>query len=453
MIEVFRASRVRGTRCCQSVHVAIIVAAFVASSYAAAADPSTGKEEQPKPTLEQLIKKLEAQNETLIQQQKRLVEQEKKLEEYKAALEQALAEHRLRLRQLEQQRGTGHGPVTAAAPISSTESAQRDDSAAQSKSDTVPDQPIGQAPESAYRPPEIAPITQYPGVLTPKGKFTLEPALQYAYSSNNRVQLTGFSIGPAIVIGAIDVQNVNRDLFISSLTGRYGLTDRLEVEVKVPYVYRTDSTTGRPLLQQSFNDQVFNSEGSGLGDVEFTGRYQLNKGGPDSAYYVAGLRFKTTTGKGPFDVPTTEPFPGIFVQSQLPTGTGFYALQPSITALFPSDPAVFFGGASYIWNMKRHVNQAIGDFDPGDGFTVNFGMGLSLNERASFSIGYEHDVFFKDKQNGQYVVNAQTQQLGTLLVGYSYRLTAKTTFNLTLGVGVTDAAPDVQLTLRLPITF
>ena len=414
--------------------------------------PAAGKEDQPKPTLEQLIKKLEAQNETLVQQQKRLVEQEKKLEEYKAALEQALAEHRLRLRQLEQQRGTGHAAVAAAAPIPQP-MLSATIPLLSAKSDTVPDQPIGQAPESAYRPPEIAPITQYPGVLTPKGKFTLEPALQYAYSSNNRVQLTGFTIVPAIVIGAIDIQNVNRDLFISSLTGRYGLTDRLEVEVKVPYVYRTDSTTGRPLLQQSFNDQVFNSEGSGLGDVEFTGRYQLNKGGPDSAYYVAGLRFKTTTGKGPFDVPTTELFPGIFVQTQLPTGTGFYSLQPSITALFPSDPAVFFGGASYIWNMKRHVSQAIGDFDPGDGVTVNFGMGLSLNERASFSIGYEHDVFFKDKQNGQYVVNAQTQQLGTLLVGYSYRLSAKTTFNLTLGVGVTDEAPDVQLTLRLPITF
>jgi hypothetical protein len=80
-------------------------------------------------------------------------------------------------------------------------------------------------------------------------------------------------------------------------------------------------------------------------------------------------------------------------------------------------------------------------------------MGLSLNERASFSVGYEHDVFFKDKQNGQYVVNAQTEHLGTLLVGYSYRLTKNASFNLTLGAGLTDAAPDISITARLPITF
>ena len=438
--------------------VVIISMALLIGGEATAADPDATKEEKPsEATLQQLIKKLESQNQTLLQQQKRLAEQEKKLEEYKAALEQALTEHRLRLRQLEQQRGTGAAPVAASTSAAEDqrkkERAQRAEVVAQAKTEPGPDEPIGQPPETVNRPPEIAQITQYPGVLTPRGRFVLEPALQYAYSSNDRVALTGFAIVPAIAIGAIDIQSVNRDLFIASLTARYGLTDRLEVEAKVPYVYRQDSTTGRPLLQQSFNDSVFNSQASGIGDVEFTGRYQLNQGGPDSGFYVASLRVKTVTGKGPFDVPTTEPFPGIFVQSELPTGTGFYAVQPGITALFASDPAVFFGGASYIWNIKRHVSEAVGDYDPGDGVTVNFGMGLSLNERASFSIGYEHDIFFKDKQNGQYVLNAQTEHLGTLLIGYSYRLSKTTTFSLTLGVGVTDQAPDVQLTARLPVMF
>lgn len=438
--------------------VLIVSMALLVTSPAVAADPSAIVEEKPsQATLEQLIKKLESQNQTLLQQQKRLTEQEKRLEEYKAALEQALTDHRLRLRQLEQQRGTGPAPGSASAPASEDskkkQRGQRAEAVAQATPERGPEEPIGQPPDTANRPPEIAQITQYPGVLTPRGKFVLEPSLQYAYSSNDRVALTGFAIIPAIVIGAIDIQSVNRDLFIASLTGRYGLTDRLEIEAKVPYVYRQDSTTGRPLIQNSFNDSVFNAQGSGLGDVEFTGRYQLNRGGPDSGFYVASLRFKTTTGKGPFDVPTTMPFEHLVVQSELPTGTGFYALQPAITALFASDPAVFFGGASYIWNIKSHVSDAVGDFDPGDGFTVNFGMGLSLNERASFSIGYEHDVFFKDKQNGQYITNAQTEHLGTLLIGYSYRLTRKTSFSLTLGVGVTNQAPDMQLTARLPVMF
>jgi hypothetical protein len=229
--------------------------------------------------------------------------------------------------------------------------------------------------------------------------------------------------------------------------------------MKVPYVYRQDTTTGRPLLEQSTGNEVdaFTASGSGLGDIEFTARAQLNKGGPDTPYFVGGLRFKTATGKGPFDVPVAQvgntPF---FVQSELPTGTGFYALQPSITALYATDPAVLFGGLSYIWNIGRNNVTAagggsIGSYDPGDGFTFNFGLGLSLNERTSFSVGFEGDVFFKDKQNGQYILNAQNQNLGTLLIGYSYRLSKATTFNLSLGIGVTPDTPNITFWVRLPV--
>jgi len=455
----------------QLVH-AMVAAAFLLSCAALADPPAEKKDKQPQPTIEQLIEELEQQNRVLAQQQKQLAEQEKKLREYKEALQRALAQQqKLRSQELEAQRGAG-AVATATADAATNPAAEPEDAkkkraaasstVAQAKPDPnpqAPTKPTGQAPESSNRPPEIAQITEYPGVLTPAGKFVLEPALQYSYASNGRVALTGFAIVPGLAIGEIDIQNVNRELFIASLTGRYGLTPRFEVEVKVPYVYRQDTTTGRPLLVQSNFDSVFNASGSGLGDVELTARYQINKGGPDSPYFVGSLRFKTVTGTGPFDVPTTSPFTGVVVQSQLPTGTGFYALQPGITALFASDPAVFFGGATYIWNIARNIDtvdasgNTIGRYDPGDGVTVNFGLGLSLNERTSFSVGYEHDVFFKDKQNGEYIINAQNQTLGTLLIGYSYRLSKSTTFNLSLGLGVTPATPNTTIWVRLPVMF
>ena len=39
--------------------------------------------------------------------------------------------------------------------------------------------PVGQAPESQSRPPEVAPIFEQPGVLTAPGRYVLEPSLQY----------------------------------------------------------------------------------------------------------------------------------------------------------------------------------------------------------------------------------------------------------------------------------
>ena len=449
-----------------------IVGTMLLSSAVLGEQPAE-KSGKPQPTLQELSEKLEQQDRILEHQQKRLAEQEKRLEEYKEALERLLAERKLRLQDLDTQRGTGMQATAAVAasadtasenPPPKTEDPKKKPAGAavvaQAKSDTgtqTPPQPTGQAPESSNRPPEIAQITEYPGVLTPKGKLVLEPALQYSYASNNRVELAGLTIVPAILIGQVNIQNLIRELWIGSLTARYGLSSRFEVEMKVPYVYREDTTTGRPLLVASSSDQAFTASGSGLGDIEFTARAQLNKGGPDAPYFVGALRFKTATGKGPFDVPTTQVgTTTIFVQSELPTGTGFYALQPSFTALYATDPAVLFGGLSYIWNIGRNNvttagGQSIGSYNPGDGVTFNFGLGLSLNERTSFSVGYEQDIFFKDKQNGQYILNAQNQTLGTLLIGYSYRLSRVTTLNLSLGIGVTPDAPNINIWVRLPV--
>jgi hypothetical protein len=325
--------------------------------------------------------------------------------------------------------------------------------------------PVGQAPDQSTRPPEVAPIFEQPGVLTPKDKFVLEPSLQYSYSSSNRITLIGYTIIPAILVGAIDIREVRRNTFIGTLTGRYGLTNRLEVEAKVPYVYRADSGVGREFLAgASTNSTIFDTTGKGIGDVELTGRYQFNDGGSDRAYYVGSLRFKSRTGKDPFEVTTSKSIIGFRddgVQTELPTGSGFYALQPAMTVLYPSDPAVFFGTLSYLYtfsrdNISRNTDagpEFIGKVAPGGIFGFNFGMGLGLNEKSSFSIGYDHSSVAKTKIQGQTAPDSVRFQLGTLLLGYSYRLSEKRTLNVSLGAGLTRDTPDVTLTVRMPMTF
>jgi hypothetical protein len=316
--------------------------------------------------------------------------------------------------------------------------------------------PVGQAPQPENQPPAVAPITDAVTVLTPEGRFVLEPSFQYSHSSDARVTVTGFTIIPALTIGVIDVRSVNRDFWSVALTGRYGLGRGWEIETRVPWVYRSDSTLARPISSPATGDAEFSTSGHGLGDIEFAARYQITERPP---YYIAYLRFKSRTGEGPFDVALTTAQAGVTLEDKLPTGTGFYSLQPGFTVLLPSDPAVFFGGLSYIWNMKRNIESVdangvpIGKFDPGDGINFNFGMGLSINDRASFSVGYDHSMFDKNKRNGQTIQNTQVQQVGSLLFGLAYRVSLRTNMNLTLGIGATPAAPDVSIALRLPINF
>lgn len=326
---------------------------------------------------------------------------------------------------------------------------------------------VGVAPPTSDAPP-VVPMFDQPGILTPPGKYVLEPSVQYGYSSSNRVALVGYTIIPALLIGLVDVREVKRNTLTAALTGRWGLTNRLEAELRVPYVYRNDASISREIFTGSASEQAFSSRGHAVGDVELALRYQLNQPSPDRPYLIGSLRFKTRTGKDPFEVVTdcitrcVGNTTGTGLPLDLPTGSGFYSLQPGLTWLMASDPAVFFGGISYTYNagrknISRRVldgqQEFIGTVKPGDVLGVNFGMGMALNDRSSFSIGMDLNSIGRTKQNGTTLANSVRTQLATLQLGYSYRLSPRTMLNVSVGAGLTRDTPDMTLTVRLPMMF
>ncbi|MBJ6982824.1 MULTISPECIES: acetate kinase [unclassified Luteimonas] len=344
------------------------------------------------------------------------------------------------------------------------------------RGDDPSDTRVGQAPESYDRPPEVAQIFDQPGVLTPKGKLILEPSLQTGYYANDRVALIGYTIIPAILIGLIDVRQVKTTSVTATLGARYGLGKRFEVEARVPYVYIKGDTVSREIFTGTAQDSVFTSDGRGIGDVELSARYQLANRGPEHPYYVLWLRYKTRTGKDVFDVVTdcvtrcVSNATGTGLPLELPTGSGFAALQPGVTWVYASDPVVFFGSLSYLHNFARDdlsrtvlsgapegfpqtTTEFIGEVDPGDILGFNIGMGLALNEKAAISIGYDHSIVGRARQNGHDMPGSVRVVLGTLLLGATYRLSDRTSLNFALGAGLTRDTPDVSLTLRLPVTF
>ncbi len=394
-------------------------------------------------------------------------EQAKRME----ALKKQLADTDARLQKIQQALGVEvpAKTVAAAAPEKGKEAAPAQVAQAP-KVAPVPQAAAAQQPATVgesrpERVQQVAQIFEQPGVLTPAGQFSFETGLQYSYSSSNRVSLVGYTIIPAITIGLIDVREVRRNSTVANFTGRWGVTNRMELEAKVPYVYRSDDQLTRPLNIGAGRDDLFNSTGHGIGDVEATARYQFNETSVDKPVYVGHLRFKSRTGKDPFEVLTeTTQAPELItnrMETELPTGSGFYTIQPGLTVLYPTDPAVFFGGINYQFNLSRsgvtmNTTQGpvyLGDVDAGDVFGFNFGMGLALNEKSSFSLGYDGASVAKTKINGQDAINTSRIQLGTLLLGYSQRLTPSTSMALTVGVGVTRDTPDVTLGLRVPISF
>ncbi|MBG6081895.1 hypothetical protein IWX58_003582 [Rubrivivax gelatinosus] len=397
--------------------------------------------------MNELRRRIETQQRQLELLKRSLAEQEAGLAELRRALaDAALAGYR---------GGTGE-PAADAAPAAAPPAT------AQAQAAPVPGATV---PSAAARADVVNTIFDQPGVLTPRGRYSLETSLQYAYSSSNRVALVGYTVIPALLIGLIDIREVRRTTLTAALTGRYGLSNRFEIEAKLPWVYRSDSSVGREYLQGSATEsRVFDARSHGIGDVEFSARYQFNDGGIEKPYYIGSLRLKTRTGTDPFEVLTSKTVVGFRndgIQTELPTGSGFYGLQPALTVLYPTDPAVFFGSLSYLHTfsrsgISRRTDQGpewLGRVSPGAILGFNFGMGLALNERSSFSIGYDHSSVGRTRVNGRASDASVRVELGTLLLGYSLRLSPQRTLNVSLGAGLTRDTPDLTLTVRVPTNF
>src|SRR5690606_16817730 len=76
---------------------------------------------------------------------------------------------------------------------------------------------------------EPAPIFDERSVLTPRGTLVIEPSLQYVHSSDTEVAVEGYTVIPTVLIGLINVSQVQRDTLSAVATLRYGLTRRFEV--------------------------------------------------------------------------------------------------------------------------------------------------------------------------------------------------------------------------------
>jgi hypothetical protein len=316
----------------------------------------------------------------------------------------------------------------------------------------LPDAPVGEAPPPE-EPPEqrVAAVPEGQGVLTRAGELFFEPSFEYTRSSTNRLVFRGIELIPGIQIGLIEATDADRDTLVGTASLRYGITDRLEAEVRLPYLYRNDRIEVVQQRDEGIVRQIALRE-DGFGDAEFSLRYQFNRPVGQKPIFVGTLRVKSDTGKGPFEIGYDE----FGVATGLATGSGFWAVQPGLNFLMPSDPAVIYGGAAYLYHIPRDVNEMVGDVligrvDPGDAVSANIGFGFALNPRFSFSLGYRHNYIFPTKTEiGDTHQKSNYLHVGSLNFGMSYRLTQRDVLNLGFEIGVTEDAPDVSITLRMP---
>ncbi len=284
--------------------------------------------------------------------------------------------------------------------------------------------------------------------------------MSYSHGSSNRLVFEGDQIVQGILVGAIDASDTSQNITEADLDVRYGLTNHIELEAKIPYVYRGDQIT-TVSQGQNTSTQTETIDGSDIGDVEFAVRYQLNSGQNGLPVLIAGLRAKSDTGSNPYEI-TRNNF-GISTADA--TGTGFWALEPSLSLLYPSDPAVIFANISYYDQLPRTFNRQVGldqngtplvlgRVAPGGSIGASAGFGFALNPRFSFSLGYQANYIFPTSTElAGSTTKSTSLVVGAFTFGWSFALTPRITLSNTYNIGTTRDSPDMSVAFRLPIRF
>jgi len=317
-----------------------------------------------------------------------------------------------------------------------------------------PQGPVGEAPPEQPPATTVEALPEGQNALLGAGRIVIEPSFEYSRSSSNRFVFRGVEIVTGVQIGLIEANDTARDTLTGALAVRYAITDRLEIEGRVPYIYRNDRIT--TVAQQSTTTmQTFELDGSNMGDIEMSLRYQLNNGAAGMPIFVAGARVKSDTGLGPFDL--ERDVSG--VSTELATGSGFWGVQGSLSMLYPTDPVVIFANASYLYNIADDIDQTfgavtVGEVDPGDSIGFGFGFGFALNPRFSYSLGYSHSYVLPTTTELNGVRQESSElQVGSLSFGMSFRATERLTLSTSVDVGVTEDAPDVRVAFRAPFRW
>lgn len=325
---------------------------------------------------------------------------------------------------------------------------------------------VGQRPVDDDRPIELAVLDSAGSVVTRRGQLTGELQVDYARADRNRAVFRGIELVEAVLVGVFDINESRQDIVTGSAALRYGLTNRLEFGVRLPFVHRSDASIVAPISGSTNNDAAATIDSSvkasAIGDLELTARYQLTQGKGGWPYLIANVQAVVPTGSDPFEIPRDE----LGRPTRAATGAGFWGISPSITAILPSDPVVLFGTLGYTFNLGRGVDTRIPpviiDYvDPGDAVSASAGIGISFNQRTTLNLGYAHSWAFGTRTRtslieptpawpGERETRSRDLQIGRLLFGVTYRVTDRTSLNWSVEVGATEDAADLRTVLRVP---
>ena len=222
----------------------------------------------------------------------------------------------------------------------------------------------------------------------------------------------------------------------NTFTVQYGVMDNLTFSASVPLVAKTD------LLKDTST--------AGLGDISLGARWETFPSKQGRWPLLLCGKLSTKTGDSPYEVNAV---------NDLATGKGYYSAGIGASTRKYIDPVVLFASVSANYGFKetglnqRRGTRVIEEFEPGISGGFAFGFAYSFNYDVSLTMSYQQSfntgAEFTYSSGESYSPADQTSS--TLAISLGVRVSPDTIVNGTVGLGLTEDAPDVSLGLSFPL--
>ena len=176
---------------------------------------------------------------------------------------------------------------------------------------------------------------------------------------------------------------------------------------------------------------------NGIGDISFSLTKQLLAQTDKRPSLLAQIDYIAPTGEDPFETAT-------------PLGSGFHTVAGSLSGVKSIDPLAFYGNISYAHSFSRSFQGA--RFQPGDVIGVGVGSTLAATPEIALSLGM--DLAFADNFKVDGVpLSGSNRTIGIVSVGAGFLLNQRVYLSISGQFGVTDDAPDLGLSVAVPLRF
>jgi opacity protein-like surface antigen len=272
--------------------------------------------------------------------------------------------------------------------------------------------------------------------LIRRGQLQVSYDLNYSYIGQEKI-VTDIGIGGLTLF---EIENVSSHTITNSFSADYGIFNNLTGNITLPLISKYAEARGHSGVSNS------------IGDISLGARWQPMEARRDQPNLTFTSNVRLPSGRSPFK---------IIAGSGEATGSGATAISAGLNVNRIVDPVALFGSLNITGSLpakdlfQLNGTRTLTRVQPGQSVGFGLGFAYALSYGISTTMSFQEAISAGSKLRFADGLETKTsmQTSAMLNLGLGYRVSPKTTVNLSVGIGLTTDSPNLSVGLNLPLAF